>query len=173
MRERARLTPFGATQIPALSGFGAAIRTLPQMATRTRRALGVAAFALTALLALAPTALAASAVDQYQEGFPTAGGQEPSRDAVGGSGGTRGTETIPPQTRAQLNKSKKGSAAEKAAKITAPSRPGSGPSDAGGGMGFLLPLILVAALAGAVAIFVARRRAGPPPDQPGAGTAPS
>jgi hypothetical protein len=143
------------------------------MVTRTRRGIGIAAVGLLSVLASAPAALAASAVDQYQEGFPTAGGQKPTKDAVGGDGGTAGTATIPPQTQAQLGKSKNGSAAEKAARITAPTGPSSGPSDAGGGLGFLLPLILAGALAGAVAIFVARRRAGPPPDQPDPGTASS
>jgi hypothetical protein len=135
------------------------------MQARSHRAWAVALLLLAGLLSSAPGAFAGSAVDQYTEGIPTAGGQEPSRDAVGNSGDGN-SAPIPSRTRAQLGKSKVGSAAEKTADLTAPARHGSGlsgPSDAGGGLGFLLPLILVSALAVAVAIFIARRRADAAP----------
>jgi hypothetical protein len=127
------------------------------MRTETRRAIGVVALALAGLLLMAPVALAASAVDQYSEGIPTARGQKPT---TGGAGGA-GTATISPQTSAQLEKSKNGSAAEHAAKLTAPSR--SGPaapdtSDTGDGLGLLLPVILLVTLAVGVGMVVARRR---------------
>ena len=79
-------------------------------------------------------------------------------DAVQGGGGTA---TISPQTRSQLDKTKNGAAAEKAAKLTGPSRSGaasSDTSDTGDGMGLLLPLVLAATLAVAIGIFFARRR---------------
>jgi hypothetical protein len=129
---------------------------------RPARRIGSAAAcsALVLLLALAPAALAASAVDQYSEGIPTASGQKPTRDAAKPGGG--GTATIAPATRAQLEKTKQGAAAARAARITAPGRSAPGSADAGdAGMGLLLPLILVAALAAAVGILFARRRAGP------------
>jgi hypothetical protein len=148
-----------------VSGFGADARTLQRMQTRFHRAWAIAVVVVVGLLTLAPGAFAGSAVDQYTEGIPTAGGQEPSRDAVGNPS-SGNSAPISSQTRNQLGKSKEGSAAEKAADLTAPARHGnglSGPSDAGGGLGFLLPLILVAALAAAVAIFIARRRADAAP----------
>jgi hypothetical protein len=124
--------------------------------------LGAAVIALVAIAVTAPVAMAGSAVDQYTEGIPTAGGQKPSVQAVGGGGGGTGTVKISPQTQAKLQKTKKGSAAEKAARITAPTASPSGPSDSGG-MGLLLPLILVAALATAVGLFLGRRRTGAAP----------
>ena len=123
--------------------------------------------ALAVVLVTAPAALAASAVDQYSEGIPTPGGQKPSRDAVKSAGSTKlgsaGTATIPPPARAALKGSKAGVAAEKAAKITAPGRPtsvASDPSSSGGGLGLFLPLMLAATLVAAIAIYLARRRAG-------------
>jgi hypothetical protein len=133
------------------------------MLTATGRALGAIVIILVALLVAAPSTFAASAVDQYSEGIPTAGGQKPTSDAVSGS---PGTATIPPATREQLDKTPKGSAAEKAAKITAPTRSqpaGSDNSDTGDGLGLLLPLILAATLAAGIGIFVARRRLGATP----------
>jgi hypothetical protein len=127
-----------------------------------RICLGTAAIALVAIVVFAPTAMGASAVDQYTEGIPTASGQKPSLNAVGGDGGGGGTAAISPQTQAKLQKTKKGSAADKAANITAPSASESGPSDSDG-MGLLLPLILVAALATAVGVFLGRRRTGAAP----------
>jgi hypothetical protein len=127
--------------------------------TPSVRPLALAVCASIALLALTPPAFGASAVDQYQEGIPTAGGQQPTRHAVDRAGSTQSGTRIPAPARAQLERSKKGSAAAKAARITAPNGSGSGPSDAGGGLGLLLPLILVATLAAAVGVFVARRRA--------------
>jgi hypothetical protein len=136
--------------------------------------MAMAAFALViaALLASASASFATSAVDQYSEGIPTAGGQKPSHDAArdalrGGGGGRRtggggGSAAIPRTAAAQLGKSKQGSAAERAAKITAPDRSSPGGSTTNGrGMGLILPLILAAILAGAIALFIARRRAGP------------
>jgi hypothetical protein len=132
--------------------------------------IGLAALALVLALAIAPSALAASAVDQYSEGIPTAGGQEPTHEAVtegqGAAGG--GTAAIPRHAQSELQRSKPGSAAEKAAELSAPSRSDSGSvslggSDAGDGVGLLLPVILVAALITAVAIFLARRRPGATP----------
>src|SRR4051812_782853 len=140
---------------------------------------GLAAISLVAVLMIAPAAFAVSAVDQYSEAIPTAGGQKATRDlgkdGGGGAanqsggeseasqnvGGSAPTATVPPQIRSQLEQSKKGAAAEKAAKLTAPSRPSASSTDTGSsGMGFLLPLILAASLAVAVAMFLARRRAG-------------
>jgi|tagenome__1003787_1003787.scaffolds.fasta_scaffold20986153_3 hypothetical protein len=126
-----------------------------------------------AFLVIAPAALAASAVDQYTEGIPTAKGQKSTGGSVhdGGTpngGGTTGAVApIGPQTSAELGKTKSGTAAAKAARLTAPSLAGpqspTAPdsSDTGGGMGLLLPLILAATLATAVAIVVGRRRVGP------------
>jgi hypothetical protein len=144
-----------------LSAFGAAIRTLSVMSP-LRTLFVVAVLTAGLLLLLASTAFAASAVDQYSEGIPTASGQKQSNGAVAHPGGTA---TIPPQTRAVLEKTKKGSAAEKAANITAPTRSGtsSGGSDGGNGLGLLLILILAGTLGLAVAIYLARRRAGPAP----------
>jgi hypothetical protein len=133
---------------------------------RSTRALGAGLIVLAALLVAAPSTLGASAVDQYSEGIPTAGGQKPTSAAAGGN---PGTATIPPTTRARLDKTSKGSAAEKAAKLTAPTGPhptGSGASDTGGdgdGMGLLLPLILAATLALGIGVFIARRRVGTTP----------
>jgi len=118
----------------------------------------VAAISLIGLLWVAPAALAASAIDQYSEALPTAKGENPTRKAVQGGGGTA---TIPLQTRSQLESSKIGAAAEKAAKLTAPSRGGSASSDTsdtGDGLGFGLPLVLAATLAAAIGIALARRR---------------
>jgi hypothetical protein len=137
------------------------------MFTRSTRAFGAGVLIVSvALLVVAPSTFGASAVDQYSEGIPTAGGQKPTSDAAGGSAGTA---TIPPTARARLDKSSKGSAAEKAAQLTAPTGPhptGSGDSDSGGegdGMGLLLPLILAATLALGIGIFIARRRLGATP----------
>jgi hypothetical protein len=153
--------------VATLSGLGVEIRTFMRMRKAPVIRVIAASVALVVMLVIVPSAMAASAVDQYSEGIPTAGGQKPSRDVVRSheSGGPGGTTTIPPATRAQLEKSKNGSAAVKAAKITAPSRTDLGRSDSssGGGLGLLLPLILVAALVAAVGIFFARRRAGPAP----------
>jgi hypothetical protein len=129
--------------------------------------IATAGFLLVALLWTAPGALAVSALDQYQEGIPTAGGHEPSADTQGG-GAVRGgrTSTISPATRAQLEKIKKGSATAKLAQATAPSRSasdGSGESDGGSGLGLILPLILGATLLGSLAIFIAHRRRGATP----------
>lgn len=125
--------------------------------------LGLAGIVLLIVLAAAPSALAASAVDQYSEGIPTAGGQKPTRDLGSGQAGT--PTTIPPQTQATLQRTERGAAADKAAKLTAPSRPSAGSSDTSdsNGLGLLLPLILAATLIAAVAIFVVRRRPGPTP----------
>jgi hypothetical protein len=125
--------------------------------------VGVTAVALTALLVIAPAAMATSAVDQYSEGIPTAGGQKPSHNAVRQEVNGKGnTATIPPAAVAQLEKSKNGRAAAAAAKITAPSdsSPGGSPTN-GSGLGLLLPLILAATLLAAIAVFLARRRATP------------
>jgi hypothetical protein len=111
------------------------------------------------VLALAPAALAGSAVDQYTEGIPSAGGQKSSNQAVNQSG----TATISPQTGAQLDKSRKGRAAERAANLTAPSHPGAVGSDSSGsgdGLGIFLPLILAATLVVGIGIFYTRRRLG-------------
>jgi hypothetical protein len=140
--------------------------------------IAVGATVLIALLASAPAALAGPAVDQYSEGIPTAGGHKSSQDAVrgasqGGGGGTSShgvggasygggaASAISPGTRSKLDKSAKGTAAAKLAQITAPSRSSSGASDSGpGGMGLLLPVILVGTLLAALAVFLARRRLG-------------
>jgi hypothetical protein len=104
--------------------------------------------ALAVLCALAAMAQAKplpsnSAVDQYVEAIPSAGGNEPSPTAVAASPVTPNT----PDARAA-----------KLAKVTAPaSSPPSGESGTSG-MGILLPLIIAAALLGAIALFVARRR---------------
>jgi hypothetical protein len=111
----------------------------------------VAAIAFASLLASAPAALAGSATDQYSEGFPTARGQESSGNALGGQRNAQ----IPPRTKADLERSGKGSAAEKAAQITAP--PG-GSSDSGDGLGWWLVVILVASSLFAVGRYLARRR---------------
>jgi hypothetical protein len=133
----------------------------------------MAALIAGAFLVIAPGALAASAVDQYTEGIPTANGQKSTGGSVhdGGTPNSRATNgavaPIGPQTRAELGKTKSGTAAAKAARLTAPSLAGpqnpTAPdsSDTGGGMGLLLPLILAATLATAVAIVVGRRRLGP------------
>ena len=141
-------------------------------------ATGLTAIAVVALLLAAPAAFAVSAVDQYSEAIPTAGGQKPTRDlgkggggsaagqrgggttASQGGGGSVPTATVPAQTRSQLERTKKGSAAAKAAKLTAPSAPSASSTNTSSGMGFLLPLILAASLAVAVAVFLARRRTG-------------
>ena len=172
MRERASLTPDARRE---LSGLSAVVRTSTRMHKPLATGAGVAAIALVALLLAAPAALAVSAVDQYSESIPTAGGQKPTRDLGhgGGSGqgggsaptqagpGSAGTATVPPQTRSQLQRTKNGLAAEKAARLTAPTRPSASSTDTSSGMGFLLPLILAASLAVAVAVFLARRRTGP------------
>jgi hypothetical protein len=135
------------------------MRIFGRMRNRTR--MSIVGIALVVALGVAPAALAAPAVDQYSEGIPTAGGQKPSQDAVGAGSGTA---TIPPRTQSELQRTQKGAATEKAAELTAPSRSGSGgSSDAGDGLGLLLPLILIATLIAGVGIFVARRRPGPTP----------
>jgi len=118
---------------------------------------------LLAVLAFVPTAFAASAVDQYSEGLPTAGGQKSTHDTVAQGGGTA---RIAPDTRAQLGKGRKGRAAERAAEISAPRRDDSvGPNTSGtdDGLGLLLPLILAATLVTGIGIFYARRRLGTTP----------
>jgi cobalamin biosynthesis Mg chelatase CobN len=152
------------------------MRTLIRMRKPLATGAGVAAIALVALLLAAPAAFAVSAVDQYSESIPTAGGQKPTRDLGHGSGsaqgggsaatqaggGSAGTATVPAQTRSQLQRTKNGLAAERAARLTAPTRPSASSTDtSSSGMGFLLPLILAASLAVAVAVFLARRRTGP------------
>jgi hypothetical protein len=125
-----------------------------------------AALVLLILLGPVPAAFAQSAVDQYSEAIPTAGGQKSTHAAVtGGGGGTAGggTAQIPPKTSAQLHQTKTGDAAEKTARLTAPNKSSSsnsGGSSSDSGMGLVLPLILAASLLGAIAIFIARRRAG-------------
>jgi hypothetical protein len=122
----------------------------------TRIIAGGAVFV--ALLASTSSALATPAVDQYSEGIPTAGGQKSSRGAVGAAG-TGAISTIPPSTQAQLRKSKKGTAAARVAQITAP-KPSDPGSAGAGGLGLILPLILVSTLLAGLTTFVARRRQG-------------
>jgi hypothetical protein len=133
---------------------------------RLRTTLLVAGISLVALLAGAPLALAASAVDQYSESIPAAGGQESSQHAAGGGGAGAGSATtIPPATQAQLEKSREGADAARVAQLTAPTAPGSassgggGETGGGGGLGLLFPLILAASLLAALGIVVARRGA--------------
>src|SRR5690349_11841529 len=140
------------------------MRTFTRMPKPLATAAGIAAIALVALSLAVPVAIAASAVDQYSEAIPTPGGSKPTRDLsqggvsgqAGGSaatqagGGSAGTATVPPQTRARLQRTKNGVAAEKAARLTAPTRSSASSTDTSSGMGFLLPLILAASLAVAV-----------------------
>ena len=128
-------------------------------AISTPAAIGLA---LVVVLCTATSALAASAVDQYQEAIPTAGGQKPTGDATTGAGAVqRGTATIAPGTRAKLDKTKNGAATARAAEITAPSQSNRGSGSSGDeGLGLILPLILAATLTGAVMIVLARRRHG-------------
>jgi hypothetical protein len=110
--------------------------------------------ALAGLCALAATAYAkplpdSSAVDQYTEAVPAAGGQQASK----GGGGT-----LPGGTAEALaSQGKDGAGAAAAAKLTAP-EPGHPGGSETSGMGIVLPLVLIAALLAAVAAFVARRR---------------
>src|SRR5436190_20678068 len=90
-----------------------------------RTSIGLAGIVLLIVLVAVPSALAASAVDQYSEGIPTAGGQKSTHDLGNGGGGPA---TIPPRTQGALQGTKRGAAVEKAAKLTAPKR-----SDLSGG----------------------------------------
>lgn len=149
------------------------MRTHGRMRIRRSPRFLLAALVLVPVLCAAPSALAASALDQYTEGLPSAKGQAPTGGGTNGGrpvgGGAQSGEgaALSHSTRSQLGKTRNGSAAAKAADLTASGRSAvsgnvtSDTSDTGDGMGLLLPLILVAALVLAIAIVVGRRRLGP------------
>jgi hypothetical protein len=118
----------------------------------------ILAIALIALAALPAAAVAAplsggSAVDQYTEGIPQAGGQRPAAKPPANT-----KDEIPPGAAAALQKEgKDGNAAANLARATAPSGGGSGGTGSDGGMGIFLPLILVATLLIGLAFFLRRR----------------
>jgi hypothetical protein len=103
--------------------------------------------AMTAVLVLAGTVQGKplpdnAAVNQYVEALPGAAGAEPSSAAVtAGALQVQGTDRI---------------RAAALARATAPDRGATGSSSSG--MGIALPLIMLASLLAAVALFVARRR---------------
>jgi hypothetical protein len=151
-----------------------------------RRTVLVACLALAAALA-APAAAGAgqgSALDQYMESVPGAGGDNPSHDLPGQNGGGHGGASLP--SSAQESLQQLGEAGQEAAALATATSP-AGPADqteksragelsgdgdngpvaaitrlfdpAPGGIGFLLPLTLVGTLVAAIA-FVMRRRMG-------------
>ncbi len=147
-----------------LSGSAATLRNtmdMRQAPTSLPARTAIASFALVALLAV-PTLASArnlpsgSAVDQYSESIPNAGGKRKSDDKGGGGA----PAAIPPQTQAQLEgQGADGNGAAKLAQVTGPGNSGDGDSGSDG-LGFILPLILIASLLAAVALYLARRRLG-------------
>jgi hypothetical protein len=125
----------------------------------------VAALGVIVLLIATSTAWAGSAVDQYSEQIPAAGGERPTQQASASEGSdTAEKSAISATTQAQMEKSKDGADAARVAKETGPVAPGIAGSDGGGGtggnggLGLILPLILVGSLLAAVAVLVVRRR---------------
>jgi hypothetical protein len=124
-----------------------------------------------------------SGIDQYQESVPGVGGNRPAGESGSGGSGTSsggsgtaspggstsasGKSQISPSTIRKLDKQGpdgKATAAVAAATAPAPTpaRDLGSPGDSGPGMGWVLPVILALALAGALAVVVMRRRGAPP-----------
>jgi hypothetical protein len=149
----------------------------------------VATAALLALAAVPGPALAQdnSAIDEYTENVPGAGGDRPSRDVDGGTGGGSGSTLPPSSSEALASQGAAGAAAADLAQATAPAREAGGSGGgadgstarerSGGGvpsvgdvlaevgrgsdsdgLGIVLPIILGSVLVGALLFLLARRR---------------
>jgi hypothetical protein len=120
-----------------------------------------------------------SGVDQYQESIPGVGGNKPTGGSGSGTKGTDGTvgtagtasgsgvTKISPSTVRKLDEQgPDGKATAAAAAATAPAptpaRDLGSSNDSGPGMGWVLPVILAVALAGALVVVLMRRRGAPP-----------
>jgi hypothetical protein len=123
-----------------------------------------------------------SAIDEYTENVPGAGGDRPSRGVDGGSGGESGSTLPPASSGALASEGADGAAAAALAQATAPAREPGGSTardreGAGGGLpsvgdivawvgggsdsdglGIVLPIILGSVLVAAVLFLLARRR---------------
>ena len=111
-----------------------------------------------------------SGIDQYKESLPGVGGNRPTGGPGAGTGSgtssSAGQSRISPSTAKSLNKlgpDGKATAAAAAASAPSPSHQTTSSGNSDPGMGWVLPVILALALAGAVGIVVMRRRGGAPP----------